>query len=103
MFPFTKTDLENFISDIIFITAKEIKIQDIEVKSRAELLDEIEQKNPAAIELLKEFISAYKEWYDYNYDKDGNGLANLPDQKKVIDLINRRDKTRDELLKFIRS
>jgi hypothetical protein len=103
MFTFTKMDLEKFISDIISFTAKDINIQNFEVKSRVELLDEIEIINPEAMELLKKFISAYKEWYVYNYDENGVGLSNLPDQHKVLDLINKRDNTRNELLKFIRS
>lgn len=103
MFPFTKTDLENFITDIISLTARDIKIQDFEFKSRVELLTEIKSTDPNAMNLLEEFITTYREWYNYNYDEYGNGKANLPDQEKVVNLINRRDNTRQKLLDYIRS
>ncbi|HAS6026980.1 TPA: hypothetical protein I7232_11590 [Vibrio vulnificus] len=102
MFSFTKADLEEFISQVISYTAKYIKIADVEFKSRVELLTEIQHKDSYAMQLLDAFIKAYREWYEYNFDEHGNGIADLPDKQKVSDLMQNRDTTRQNLLHHIR-
>lgn len=101
MFLFTLKHLEQFISDIIVYTARDIKVNNFEYKSKAELLNDIASKDSKALQLLETFITAYREWYDYNFDRNGNGLSYFPDKKMASDLQMKRDSTRQELLDHI--
>ena len=102
MFIFTSEHLEQFFYDIIVYTARDIKINDFEYKSKTELLKDIASKDSKAMQLLEQFITAYREWYDYNFDRDGNGLSDFPDKKMASVLQMNRDSTRQELLDYIR-
>ena len=98
MFPFTKYDLNNFFAQVIRISAESLGISDTNWKTGVELLDEINKTNPTAGMHLREFMEAYSDWYDFNFDNNGVGIKkNQDDVQKSQPLERARDAARDKL------
>ena len=92
--------LKSFYSDTIKNIAESLKIV-YEFKIAEEFLEEIKSKDINISELLNTFLTTYQEWYDFHLriekeDKQGN--LSTEKYNKLMDLISRRDKTRQLLL-----
>jgi hypothetical protein len=103
MFPFTKAGLENFIAQAVYITAKKLGVNDSDMKSQAELYEEISKLDPVALDKLENFITEYRAWYELNFDETGNGIKDIKDPTKAQITMTNRDKTRAALLKHLES
>ncbi|MBX9935467.1 MAG: hypothetical protein K2Y10_02615 [Burkholderiaceae bacterium] len=81
-----------------------VAIQDWDMKSTVELLQEIDMLNADLFALLESFLKAYQAWYDVHVQIDKAGTAgNLtPQQNQDLNAaIVARDATRKDLLAAI--
>ena len=92
--------LKSFYSDIIKNIAEKLTL-DCDFKVAEELLEEIKNKDMNISNLLNTFLETYQEWYDFHLkiekeDKQGN--LSSEEYNTLMDLISKRDKTRESLL-----
>lgn len=102
----SQADINAFYYQVIQKVASSAKvgISDWDMKSSAELLQEIPQKSTNVHAALIAFLNAYQAWYDVHVeiDKAGTAGALTPDQNhRLMQAIEARDSTRAALLKQI--
>ena len=99
----TQSEINTFYCGVVqrVASSSKVGIADWDMKSKVELLQEIQLVAPTIFSLLKIFLQAYQDWYDMHVQIDTTGTAgNLtPSQSQSLnDAIARRDRTRSQLL-----
>lgn len=103
----TQAEINAFYVSVIQRVASRpsVDIQDWEMKSTAELLDEMSLIAPLVHAQLLNFLQAYQAWYDVHVGIDEAGTAgNLTNEQTAAlnSAIEARDATRAKLLATIR-
>ena len=95
------SDLEIILGQAVRNVGSRVGIPNAELYSVDELRDLVKPKNPQVSERLEAFINSYWEWFDFHRRNDKLGKdRNLDgdEQNQLLELIQQRNKTRDQLL-----
>lgn len=83
--------------------ANVLNIQDIEWKANQELYDEIRILDSEFNKPLDNFLSAYREWYQYHYERKDKLEFDHEENIKLTKLISDRDRFRSNLIDILNS
>ena len=97
----TRENLHVFYHQVHQIVAKKLGIEDFELKSASELVDEIEKANPNVSSRVREFIKAYEQWFNVHQKIDeagSSGNLSTQENQQLTAAMDARDTTRKELI-----
>jgi len=97
---FTREDLAVFFASCFLNVAKAIGLTEDPFKSQIELMDDIDDNNRIVGGCLRDFLKAYRKWYDYSYDEEGNSKKDY-DKEIYVKYMNARDEKRERLKKSL--
>jgi len=92
----TPIDVATFVTQLVAHVASRLRIPDFELKSAAELMEEVREKDVAVSEALLEFVLAYEEWYAVHelIERAGRSESRL---QLLVDRVLARDAKREAL------
>jgi hypothetical protein len=90
----TESDYQSVVKTTPQLVAKRLHIPDAEVQDNSRLNDLIEQKDPAAFLIMREFLETYKNWW-----QSSNETTENFDQLRR--LITSRDEIRNALISYL--
>lgn len=102
----TKEDVALHVMQCIKIAATKRQLTDVDWKSSDELLEELEQVDPATYTVLVEYLNAYRSWHEYHVWIEKNGKSKLLNDHEKATLQQRRtarDETRKTIVKRLNS
>lgn len=98
-------DVDAYLWSLPRTVAKKLGIEDFDFLSSEELENEIFKAKPEVFVKLTEFIKIYKEWYQFQVEKEEdkeNGRLSPRDFDTDMALIKKRDDARELLIKTVR-
>lgn len=102
----TQNDINAFYCSVIqkVAASSKVSVQDYDLKSTAELWQEISQLNPTVFQLLQKFLATYQVWYTVHVKINNAGTSgNLTPQQnqQLITASQNRNQTRNALINAI--
>ena len=106
MLTMTRENVAWFESQVIVTVARDIEVSDYEFYMPFELYDMIEACNPAVFKNLETVLQAYREWWKFQEEHEGElsaGSLSPKNFEKNMELTDRRDSTRKTLIDSVKS
>jgi hypothetical protein len=91
---------------VLLQTATRLGIDNVQQMTGTQLLDEIRRQDPETHRLLDGFAEAYLRWYRFRSSlaKPGRKGPLAPEQQaRLAELVDHRDRTREALLRRLRT
>lgn len=95
------SELETILGQAVRIVGSRVGVDNAEFYSVDELRDQVKRKNAKISERLEAFVNAYWQWFDFHRRIEAQGKAGSLDRdedNQLMELVKRRDATRQELL-----
>lgn len=99
----TEYDVQIVFRSALTRTAKCLGIIDIDWKANQELYEEIKIGQSDLVNPLDNFLTSYRKWYQYHYDRKDKSEFNDDERKELSKLMNNRDTSRRGLIDILQS
>lgn len=94
----TENDVAIVFRDALKRVGSCLGVANIDLKSNAELYEEIANSGSDLIPLLNDFFNAYRAWYNYHLERDEKETFSDKEQAEVQQLMSVRNTTRNNLI-----